>query len=145
MDTSETYIKMRLAAIPDLGMGMPIECPCNYIENDVWVDVKGDWYYSTEHKSFQLERQDQLQEMVYGREFFTELPRGIRLREETDQWSIMPRFFLFCYDFKQNNTSVTYTPNDYANCFASMEQLWLAFAQKELHNKVWNGEDWVKN
>ena len=25
----------------------------------------------------------------------------------------------------------------------SMEQLWLAFVMKELHNKVWNGTDWI--
>lgn len=25
----------------------------------------------------------------------------------------------------------------------SFEQLWLAFVMKEIHNKVWNGEDWV--
>ena len=33
MDTSETYIKMRLAAIPDLGMGIP---PPDRAEG-VWV------------------------------------------------------------------------------------------------------------
>ncbi len=27
----------------------------------------------------------------------------------------------------------------------SMEQLWLAFVMKEKYNKVWNGEDWVKD
>lgn len=29
------------------------------------------------------------------------------------------------------------------NTHDSMEQLWLAFVMKELHNKVWNGEEWV--
>jgi hypothetical protein len=29
------------------------------------------------------------------------------------------------------------------NTHDSMEQLWLAFVMKELHNKVWNGTDWI--
>ena len=28
--------------------------------------------------------------------------------------------------------------------FQTMEQLWLAFVMKERFNKVWNGEDWIK-
>jgi len=28
--------------------------------------------------------------------------------------------------------------------FHSMEQLWLAFVMKELYNKQWSGEEWVK-
>ena len=64
MDTSETYIKMRVAAIPDLGKGLLIESPCNHMASDVWVDSKGDWYYATESRVCQLDRQDQLQEMV---------------------------------------------------------------------------------
>jgi len=26
----------------------------------------------------------------------------------------------------------------------SMEQLWLAFVMKEKYNKIWNGENWIK-
>ena len=26
----------------------------------------------------------------------------------------------------------------------TQEQLWLAFIMKEKYNKVWNGEDWIK-
>jgi len=29
--------------------------------------------------------------------------------------------------------------------FTSMEQLWLAFVMREKYNKVWNGEDWIKD
>jgi len=28
---------------------------------------------------------------------------------------------------------------------ASMEQLWLAFVMKEKYDKVWDGNDWIKN
>lgn len=31
-----------------------------------------------------------------------------------------------------------------AGKYDSMNQLWLAFVMKELYNKVWNGEEWVK-
>ncbi|KKL69477.1 hypothetical protein LCGC14_2114590 [marine sediment metagenome] len=65
MDTSETYIKMRLAAILDLGIGkQPYELCLT--PPDAWVDAKGDFYTHTYKEPYycQLERQDQLQEMV---------------------------------------------------------------------------------
>ena len=33
---------------------------------------------------------------------------------------------------------------EYVKQFTSMGQLWLAFYMAEKHNKVWNGENWVK-
>jgi hypothetical protein len=33
---------------------------------------------------------------------------------------------------------------EYWELFQSWEQLWLAFVMKEKYNKIWNGEDWVK-
>ena len=113
MDTSETYIKMRVAARSDLLMGVPIECPCNLTVNDVWVDSKGDWYYSTEDESFQLERQDQLQEMVEG----THVEKLGRLYRATVAMVLYPS--------------------------GSMEQLWLAFVMKEKYEKVWSGDSWI--
>jgi len=71
MDKSETYIKMRLAAIPDLGMGTPSLQPFHFgkaipdFSKQVLIDRKGDWYHITKpNNECQLERQDQLQEMV---------------------------------------------------------------------------------
>ncbi len=118
MDISETYIKMRRAAIPDLFKGVPIECPCSHIKNDVWVDSKGDWYYSTEDESFQLERQDQLQEMV-----------GIR-----------PVDMVYHFVPPQSSESLMAHYQNYL--LRSMEQLWLAFVMKEKHGKVSDGERW---
>ncbi len=45
MDTSETYIKMRLAAIPDLGMGVPPQCICGleWVTDNVFSEEMGDW------------------------------------------------------------------------------------------------------
>ena len=125
MDTSETYIKMRRKAIPELGMGIPIECPCNCIVGDIWVDAKGDWYYSTESEVFQLERQDQLQEML-------EFPMGTF---KDNFWTALSRLHEAAFGPNAMDYLV-YSP-------LSMEQLWLAFVMKECYSKTWNGEEWV--
>ena len=64
MDTSKQYIKMRLAAAPDLGDGIPMGFSINWRSGTVLVDEKGDWYYSTKDECVQLEGQDQLQGMM---------------------------------------------------------------------------------
>lgn len=64
MDTSETYIKMRLCAIPYLGRGCSPEKQLNRFKGNIWIDYAGNWYYTTElngQDAVQLERQDQLQ------------------------------------------------------------------------------------
>ncbi len=134
MDTSETYIKMRLAAIPDLGRG---KSPSLALSNDgfawvdyaVFIDRLGNFYYSRvnleplgeELKACQLERQDQLQEMVGGFE------AG------------------FIDWFHWRNAVYPHMQNPFNKewRFDSYEQLWLAFAMKENHNKVWSSEGWV--
>ncbi len=117
MDTSETYIKMRIAAIPELGMGIPPELTPNtevtWLTTVVFVDRNGNLYYSTIDEACQLERQDQLQEMVDGG--FTH--------------QTFERFYRWYHSGITN--------------LASMEQLWLAFVMKEKHNKVWSGESWT--
>ena len=67
IDSSETYIKMRIAAIPDLGMGTPCLQPfCAVPDIRSFIDKVGNVYVWVEGESnwCQLERQDQLQEMV---------------------------------------------------------------------------------
>ena len=63
MDTSEQYIKMRRAAIPDLGLGTLILSSMFVVTEDVSVDNKGDFYIHCDRAPYwcQLERQDQLQ------------------------------------------------------------------------------------
>lgn len=124
MDTSETYIKMRLAARKHLLDGTLPEFigwnECNWVTANVFVDTKGDFYFATESDQCQLERQDQLQEMVS--EHFK---AGLDLCN-LYTWYIRNR------------------PHDAGQEWNSMEQLWLAFVMKEKYNKVWNGEEWVK-
>jgi len=125
----ETYIKMRLAAIPELGMGVE---PDRFFQaslepsNDIWLDAKGDLYVRTHEDPYwcQLERQDQLQAM-YADTLF--LPDG-----SVDLIARMPqvmaeRFAGFC---------------SYDASFTSMDQLWLALTMKELHSKSWIGTEW---
>lgn len=121
MDTSEQYLKMRLAAISDLGMGTPPLQLSRFYTELVWVDIKGDWYTSDGDDAPQLECQDQLQEML-----------GELL------WQLNFKFIDWLCD----------TPYDghIRHChlnFTSMEQLWLAFVMKEKYNKVWDGETWT--
>ena len=134
MDTSETYIKMRIAAIPDLGRGKSLESTfrsenCYKFENDVYsvfVSVEGDWY--TFHPSIefdkkqgrtcQLERQDQLQEMIG--DYRTVLESVNRQYRELGK-----------------------AERKYWGLFTSMEQAWLAFVLKEKFGKIWNNEEWV--
>jgi hypothetical protein len=126
MDTSETYIKMRLKAIPDLGMGqipkVTLGFPINWadIANGVWVDKRGNFYHSTETDAVQIERQDQLQEMLSSEPH--ELTRLIADMEEFGGYP----FGLF-----------------HGGSLTSMEQLWLSFVMHERCGKEWNGEDWA--
>jgi len=126
MDTSETYIKMRRVAIPFLEMGNPPKFSCGtevcWQTTFVCTDIKGDFYYSSEDETFQLERQDQLQEMVRP------IPKyGDKVSPYNLSWS----FYQFVH---QSN------PKERGDTF---EQLWLAFVMKEKFNKTWNGEDWI--
>ena len=121
MDTSETYIKMRIKAIPYLGMGMPpvfsVGAEVQWLTTFVCTDIAGNFYYSTEDKTFQLERQDQLQEMV-------------------GDFSAQCDELLMWFDKGE-------PPLLGERKITSMEQLWLAFVMKELYNKIWNGEEWA--
>ena len=68
-----------------------------------------------------LPRQDQLQEMV-----------------DIDDWiTALSRFAIFAFGGKR-------VINGIPHSVFTMEQLWLAFVMKEKYNKVWNGNEWVK-
>jgi len=132
MDTSETYIKMRLAARKDLLAGTPPEFNWDnpeWITDNVFVDVKGDFYYSNAAITCQLERQDQLQEMV-GKEY----PLS---------FMALVDFVLSYEDPDADKPAELCTDNEVLTKLTSREQLEMAFVMKEKYNKVWNGEDWI--
>ncbi len=122
MDTSETYIKMRLAAIPDLGLGTPILSVMFVVTEDVFIDNKGDFYIKADRAPYwcQLERQDQLQEM---------------LGYSTN--SLIHEF----YDWVTTAPMIHESMADQMRL--SLEQLWLAFVMKEKFGKTWDGERWI--
>ena len=125
MDTSETYIKMRLAAIRDLGRGRMSLQPYHFVQgtpdfsNQVVIDRKGDWYHLTVNGTLvgicQLERQDQLQEMVSN------------------------SFWECCNKMNNYVCGLRYPLG-----LGSMEQLWLAFVMSERFSKVWSNGEWYE-
>ena len=131
MDKSETYIKMRLAARPDLGMGVPMGFSIIWQSESILIDEKGDCYYSTEYAAVQLERQDQLQAIYLAtRDYKDSRNAVIVMLDEFREW-----MFEDC------------TGLDWAhkvNLNVSAEQLWIAFDMLKLHNKIWDGEKWIK-
>ena len=83
-----------------------------------WND---NWYFPD--NCVWLPRQDQLQDIVFEKATTYRLynNRILELVEVFGKYCKTPDYLMF-----------------------SMEQLWLAFVMKELYNKTWNGEDWVK-
>lgn len=128
MDTTKEYIKMRLKARKWLFDGIPPNYNSDggelidpvWINKDVFVDIKGDYYVTSSVIGCQLERQDQLQEIMLS-------PANTLCSD------ILTMLRLFNV-FVAVNSQLT-----------SMEQMWLAFVMKEKHNKVWNGEGWIQS
>lgn len=129
MDTSEQYIRMRLTAIPDMGMGEPpkltIGAEPEWLALNVYVDEMGNFYYSTEDESCQLERQDQLQEM---------------LGDDCDCWDL-------AYTTPNSDAPVFECRRSYGDGGwlegETAEQALLRLVMLYCHNKVWNGDEWV--
>lgn len=71
-----------------------------------------------------LPRQDQLQEMV---------KRG---QEDFFPYNLLWRLYRAISPDSKGNI--------YNSEFTSMEQLWLAFVMKERYQKIWTGQDWIK-
>jgi len=140
MDTSKQYIKMCEKAGEIQGL-------CKYESGDFLVsvfnpvEVLGDFikisssqatsggydydFYDVNWEAFLwLPRQDQLQEIVQG---------------EKHSHLLVHEFALWCHGGEEFGRRIIAFPC----CDWSMEQLWLGFVMHRLHNKVWNGEDWV--
>ena len=123
MDKSETYIKMRLGAIPNLGLGKPVLNDTFRVTEGVVVDTKGDFYIHCDIAPYacQLERQDQLQEMAW------DIGAGY------SSWFNLLKDF---YNFTSTNPS--------AKLLTSMEQLWLSFCMSGEYGKIWSDKEWVR-
>ena len=69
------------------------------------------------------------------------LPRQDQLQEMLSQHSLWSKTLAFEFFLRKEGS---YDIKSYAFQFTSMEQLWLAFVMEEKYNKVWNGENWIK-
>lgn len=90
------------------------------------IDSNGDNPYEMYHPIW-LPSQNQLQEII-------------NLKGEYN-YDLAQRFMNFIIDnFHTMDSSKIYPCAD-----KNMEQFWLLFVMKEKYNKIWNGEDWIKN
>ncbi len=138
MDTSEQYIKMRMGAMPDLGYGTPPFNPVggSHILDDTdgrktYVDFSGNWYiyFKKSGEWCQLERQDQLQEMVPNEYMVDWTPSLFPLH-------LAKVLADFVDEMHDGWDDMSWQPS-------SMEQLWLAFVMKEKFDKTWDGDKWT--
>lgn len=82
-------------------------------------------FFPKKEKSIWLPTQDKLQEMVDPR--------------DGSQHTLMENFWNWCNKDYSFNTNLS----NFA-VFKTMEQLWLGYVMETKFNKVWNGENWVK-
>lgn len=132
MDTSETHIKMcdceeiqnqwhrRISEGDFTNKGVVSELD-TYYDDNLWDLVVDDCVRKSTELIW-LPRQDQLQEMM-GEEY--------------------PINLLYAFHHFYNVNGGDLYPHTINGATTSMEQLWLAFAMKEKHNKVWTGEEWT--
>ncbi len=145
MDTSETYIKMsdyeeiqaargRYAVIGSIwwfkGSNLLPEGVCTYHRGKGQV-VSGMW------------DEEDWMSLSIAPNLFIWLPQQDELQEMIPDHSFLNLIDYVWHEFSQydGDGSVFATPKYLMNV-TSMDQLWLAFVQKELHNKVWDGEEW---
>ena len=137
MDTSETFIKMCEKA-EEIQSQKPSQFDwlTSVFFGRTWMLPKGEPHLFAcsdltllTPETIWLPRQDQLQEMM-GEEWDT--PAGMFINgipgiASDDEY----------YNAQDDKDRKYYLT------FQSWEQLWLAFVQKELHKKVWDGEEWL--
>jgi len=159
MDCSSEYIKM---------------CNCPEIQGIMIKDefINGDWFayyepkafgkryekphiqvvgstfyeftrdYLREHKHLSIVGYDEGDcELVWGNEVIW-LPRQDQIQEMVKKDSInieLNKFYVFCLEKNYAGHNLP------TAIFSSLEQLWLAFYMYEKHNKIWNGEKWIKS
>ncbi len=124
-DRSKEYIKM--CDCPEIqeqerdGHNSYFVCGEHHLDMTKDADEYFHHLIKCKEKLIWLPRQDQLQEMVWGK-----LGDYCTNKISSLAWGVWD-FYLRADD--------NYYPD-------SMEQLWLAFVMKELYSKIWDGEKW---
>lgn len=131
MDTSKQYVEMcekatEIQSVHDITDYEHDIVYCRACEG-VCHEDSGYYFCCGETDGLWLPQQDDLQEMWAIHEYGN---------ERANNWTT---FVLdqFSYWVLSGNAGLS-------TLDISMEQLWLAFVMKELHNKAWNGTDWIK-
>ena len=140
MDTSETYIEMCEKAeeiqahdwkwdelwYDKFNQLIKHYNPLENIDRENRADNR-DYYWQQSDNMVWLPRQDQLQEMLryYPKDKPSELIYG-NLAVIFGDWLRMKK-----------DLSIGHNP--------SMEQLWLCFLMETEYDKIWNGQDWIKD
>lgn len=150
MDTSKEYIKM---------------CDCPEIQEQ-WKPIEGDSFsflsepkLIKDYEIWALEKRELsdieewnkiiktmgnhfVDHFVEARDCFVWLPRQDQIQEmvETNILDLLNKFYKYVFD----DLSWMFNKDSIIK-FKSMEQLWLAFYMYEKHQKIWDGEKWLKN
>lgn len=125
MDTSETFIKM---------------CDCPEIQGVIeksetlWLDPHNYWVNASDVINWRpLSSEDFSRGLIW-------LPRQDQLQEIYNDGNFgLQTLCCFIYDFVTSEYGSRFTIIS-----GSMNQLWLAFVMKELFQKIWDGENWIK-
>ncbi len=162
MDETETYIKMvdceEMQGNHELRSGdlfyqrLKGAESGGFIEGVAVEEVHNDYgslVSDNSEKLVWLPYQHQLQEMILEKKQTTLLEPVAKLCLEFDEF-IHPDNYCMHGDNRESGMfnheycqECVVKGNMLFKQFTSMEQLWLAFVQKELHNKVWDGEQWT--
>ncbi len=103
-----------------------------YLMEEYYEDEEGEEQHRNV-KTIWLPTQDQLQGMV-DLELFQDV------NSKTHKRYCLHDFMRFC-EWGYGSSVIARQPQE---LFSSMEQLWLAFVQKQKWGKVWDGDKWVK-
>jgi len=119
MDTTETYIKMcDCSEIQGQWTAPPYDHDFCYNNKDNYVTYGRNISADTVDDYTWLPRQDQIQEMLWGKNFKNPIYLSKLFQEFHDKWLWLD--------------------------FDTFEQLWLAFYMYEKHGKIWGGKKWLK-
>lgn len=106
---------------------------CNVIDSYGSTTVSE---YSPKGRYVWLPRQDQLQEIMA--DYIAKEQEMVKTRTDLMQAFLDFTHWLGTQYYKREYVCLP------TNVFSSGEQLWLAFVMKEIYNKVWDGEEWIR-
>lgn len=134
MDKTPEYIKMSEMA-KEVQEQWDLEDDANYV-----AEIFDDYAMTEVYMGYFINSSIQILKANNQGQQYVWLPRIDQLQEMIpEKWTMT--FHLFCKEMTYEAGGQYFYGSLYER---SMEQVWLMFVMKHNHNKVWNGEDWVK-